>query len=85
MVRLAQSAIRIADVPGVGGFRSGQNFGVFGKGVPNGGVAGVFGQHNRGEGKTTDHESATYTVNLNDTSHLSEGPPIVDGLRVGRV
>ena len=39
---------RIADVPGVGVFGSGQNFGVFGKGVPNGGIAGVFGQHNRG-------------------------------------
>ncbi len=39
---------RTADVPGVGVFGVGQNFGVFGKGSPDGGVAGIFGQHNRG-------------------------------------
>jgi hypothetical protein len=39
---------RNADVPGVGVFGAGQNFGVFGKGTPGGGIAGVFGQHNRG-------------------------------------
>ena len=44
----APDSDRVADVPGVGVFGAGQNFGVFGKGVPNGGIAGVFGQHNRG-------------------------------------
>lgn len=39
---------RNADVEGVGVFGVGQNFGLFGKGSPNGGIAGVFGQHNRG-------------------------------------
>jgi hypothetical protein len=44
----APDSDRTADVPGVGVFGVGQNFGVFGKGTPGGGIAGVFGQHNRG-------------------------------------